>query len=381
MLSKELFKNYIFPVATLAGSIIGVGIFSLPYVALKSGIWLIMLYLVILTAIVVLLNTIVGEVAIKTPDFKRIPGFIGFHLGKWAEALSLATAIFGGLGVLLVYLIIGSGFFLNALQPSLGGNYLIYVFIYFALALFFIYFDIRAISKFELGSILLLVLTMIIIFIKGFSNLKLGNVFAVSSGFNFNNIFLPYGPIIFSLWGIGLIPEVEEMLGNPSTGSGQGKKNMKKIIAVSAIIPAVIYLLFIILILAITGNSTTESALVGLKNVLGEWVSYFVLLAGAIVVFNAFISLGLVLKKVFMYDIGVKKIQAIIIVCFAPLVLFLLGLRSFIPIISFVGGVFIGIDGILILLMYKKIGGKNIIIYPLSLIFLLGIIYEIIYFI
>jgi len=33
------------------------------------------------------------------------------------------------------------------------------------------------------------------------------------------------------------------------------------------------------------------------------------------------------------------------------------------------------------LLMYKKIGGKKAVIYPLALVFLLGIIYEIIYFV
>jgi hypothetical protein len=59
----------------------------------------------------------------------------------------------------------------------------------------------------------------------------------------------------------------------------------------------------------------------------------------------------------------------------------LLGLNSFIPLISLIGGVLLGIDGILILLIYKKIGGKNVIIYPLSLVFLLGVIYELIYFI
>ncbi|MDP2741348.1 MAG: hypothetical protein Q8O66_01510, partial [bacterium] len=63
------------------------------------------------------------------------------------------------------------------------------------------------------------------------------------------------------------------------------------------------------------------------------------------------------------------------------LVLFLLGLNSFIGLISFIGGVLLGIDGILILLMYKKIGGKKKVIYPLVLIFLLGIIYEIAYFV
>lgn len=377
---KNLFKNYVYPVATLAGSIIGVGIFSLPYIASKSGIWLTLIYLVVLTAIVVLLNSIVGEIALKTPDFKRIPGFIGFHLGKYAKAVSLTTAILGGFGVLLVYLIIASTFLFNAAQPMFGGSYLLYVFIFSAVALFFIYFDIKAISKFELGAVLLLIFTMAIIFIKGFSQIKFSNLFVLDfpatagSRFGGTNFFLPYGPIIFSLWGVGLIPEVEEML-------RKRKNDFKKIIITSVFIPAIIYFLFIFLILSITGDNTTESALIGLKNIFKGWMLNFVLFAGAMVALNAFISLGLVLKKVFAYDIGVKKSQAIIFVCATPLILFLLGMRSFLPIISFIGGVFIGIDGILILLMYKKIKGKNFIFYPLALVFLFGIIYEIIYFI
>jgi len=54
--------------------------------------------------------------------------------------------------------------------------------------------------------------------------------------------------------------------------------------------------------------------------------------------------------------------------------------KQFIPVISFVGGVMLGIDGILILLMYRKIKPKQILVYPLFLILFGGIIYEIIYF-
>jgi len=368
---KDLFKNYIYPTATLSGSIIGVGFLSLPYIASKAGVWLTLIYLFALTAITVLINIIVGEIAIKTPDFKRIPGFVGFHLGKWAKAVSLITAILGGFGVLLVFLIIGSDFLSNLFQPLFGGSHIVYAFIFFIAVVLPIYFDIKVISKINFWSILLLFTSLIIIFIKGFSYFKLDNIIFFNQEPFFKIFFLPYGPIIFSLWGVGIIPEVEEMLrGN--------KKNIKKIIAASVLIPALVYFLFIFLILAITGNQTTESALVGLKNV-DSWAAYAGLLAGAIVVFNIFISVGLILKKIFMYDIGIKKNQAIIITCFLPMILFLLGLRFFIPIISFIGGVFIGIDGILILLTYKKIGGKKIISYPLILVFVLGIIYSIIY--
>lgn len=372
MLNKLVFKKYVFPVAMLSGSIIGVGFWSLPYIALKSGILLAILYLVILSGVAVMINSIVGEIALKTPDFKRIPGFVGFHLGKRAKIISLATAILGGFGVLLVYLIVGGEFLTNAFSPFFGGSYLFYVLIYFILAVVILYFDVKAIAKVEFGAIVLLLLTLIIIFIKGFSQIKFSNLSILN--FNAENLFLPYGPIIFSLWGVGLIPEAEEML-------KRNKKNIKKIITISVLIPAIIYLLFIVLTLGITGGKTTESALVGLKNALGGWVSYFALFIGTVITFNAFISLGLILKKVFMYDLGVKSLHAIIIVCCVPLILFLMGLRSFIPIISLIGGVFIGIDAILILLMYKKIKGKKALIYPLSLVFLLGAVYEIIYFI
>lgn len=374
MFTSGLFKKYIYPTAVLSGSIIGVGIFSLPYIALKTNIWLVAGYLAGLTFVIVLINTIVGELALKTPDFKRIPGFVGFHLGKWAEAVSLTTAILGGFGVLLVYLIVGGNFLTNALSPIFGGSELLYVIVYFIFAGIFIYSDIKAIAKVELGAIILLLLTLLVIFIKGFASIKLGNIFIGNWDLSVKNFFLPYGPIIFSLWGVGLIPEVEEMLrGN--------KKNIKKIIAASVLITATIYFLFIVLILGITGAKTTESALLGLKEVFGGWILFAGFFVGAVVIFNAFISLGLILKKVFMYDLGIKKNHSIIIVCVLPLLLFLLGVRSFIPIISFIGGIFLGIDGILILLMYRKIKGKKIIIYPLALVFLIGIIYELVYFI
>ena len=107
---------------------------------------------------------------------------------------------------------------------------------------------------------------------------------------------------------------------------------------------------------------------------------------GALATFTAFITQAIIFKKTLMFDLKIKHWQAFVMTCCPPLIFFLLGVKSFIPLLSFIGGVLLGIDGILILAIYKKIGGpgragKNIIIYPLSLVFLLGVIYEIIYFI
>jgi len=70
-----------------------------------------------------------------------------------------------------------------------------------------------------------------------------------------------------------------------------------------------------------------------------------------------------------------------LITCFVPFFFYFLGVKNFISLISFLGGVFLGIDGILMLLMYRKIKPKRKnLVWLLSLIFVGGIIYEIIYF-
>ena len=369
---KDLFKNYIYPITVFSGGMIGVGFLSLPYIALKAGIWLTLIYFLVLTALVIVINLIFCQISLKTPDFKRFPGFVGYYLGKPAEVFTMILMILGTFGVLLVYLLIGAQFFTSVFQPFFSGNGLTYALIYFFIVSIIIYFDIKVIARVEFWIIILLFFCFFLVFIQGFSHIQLRNILIPNFKSQISNFFLPYGPWLFALWGIGLIPEIEEML-------PKNKKNLKKIITISTIIISVFYLLFALIILGITGKQTDQTGLVGLKNFLPKSLISVSLFMGALTTVTAFIAQGIVFKKVLMYDLGIKHWQAFVMTCFPALILFLLGLNSFISVISIIGGVILGIDGILILLMYKKIGGKNIIIYPLSLIFLLGVIYEIIY--
>ena len=369
---KGLFKNYIYPIAVFGGGMIGVGFLSLPYIASKAGIWVMLTYFLVITALVVTIDLIFAEISLKTPDFKRFPGFVGHYLGRYAQTFAMLSTIFALLGVLLVYLIVGGNFLTSALSPFLGGNILAYTIIYFLIASSVVYFDIKVIAKVEFWVLILLVFLLFFILLQGIPQFKMSPIFFSNFKFQISNLFLPYGALLFSLWGIGLIPQAEEML--------LGRKhNLKKIIIFSTISVSAFYLLFIFLILGISGTATTQTAIDGLANFFGRGVVAVALLAGTLATLTAFIAQGTILKKVLAYDLKIKHWQAFIMTCFTPLILLLLGLKAFLPIISFVGGVLLGIDGILILLMYKKIGGKNIIVYPLSLVFLFGIIYEIFY--
>ncbi len=372
---KDFFENYIYPIATLSGSIIGVGFLSLPYITLQVGVSAMFFYFIGLTFLIVCLHVIFGKICLKTPDFRRWPGFVGFYLGKWPKAIVLVSTTLGLFGVLLVYLIIGAQFLQAVASPVFGGTPMHYAGLFFIAASLFVYLGVKMISRIDLFALVILGVILLIILIKGFFKIELSNIFwtASFSAGGLKALFLPYGAIMFSLWGTGLIPETEEMV----RGS---KKSLKKIIVIATLIPAVIYLAFIFLILGITGSQTTDSALLGLKNVLGDGLTSVALFIGVITTFIAFIAQGLLLKKIFIYDMGVKEFPAWVLVCFTPLILFLLGFNSFINLISFVGGILLGIDGLLIMLIYKKIGGRPTVVYPLMLVFILGIVYSVIYF-
>jgi amino acid permease len=378
MVLKDLFKNYVYPIAVFCGGMIGVGFLSLPYIALTAGIWLIIFYFIVLIALVITLNLIFADISLKTPDFKRFPGFVGVYLGKWGKLIAVISMVVGTYGVLLAYLIIGGEFLNDVFNPFFGGSALIYTLVYFLLGSIIIYFGIKVIARVEFVILTVLFISLLFIFLEGFTQIKLSNVFNGGLSHNLQigikNFFLPYGPILFALWGIGIIPDIEEML------IGK-KKSMKKIITIATFIVAIFYLLFIFVVLGVTGNQTTQTALTGLRGFLGPNIVSLSLLIGVFATFTAFISQGIVLKKVFEYDLNIKHWHAFVFTCFVPIILFLLGFKSFIPLLAFVGGVLLGIDGVLILLMYKKTGGKNVVIYPLSLVFLFGVIYEIIYFI
>ncbi|MBM3206204.1 MAG: hypothetical protein FJZ43_01090 [Candidatus Staskawiczbacteria bacterium] len=369
---KDIFKNYIYPVVTLSGSIIGVGFLSLPYVALKVGIVPMIFYFILLTAIIVYLHIILGEISLKTPDFKRWPGFVEYYFGKRAKKLILLPIVVGSFGVLLAYLIVGSQFLSAIFSPVVGGNIIAYVVLYFVILSLAVYFGSGVIARLEFWAIVALVISLAVILFKALDQFKISNILASDPGIGLNNFFLPYGAILFSLWGTALIPEVEEMV------RGR-KKALKVILIIATLLPAVIYLAFIFLVLGISGENTTESALTGLKDVLGNGVSSVALFVGVITTFTAFIALALYLRKMFVYDLKINDKLASTIVCFTPIVLYFIGFNSFISIVSFIGGVMLGIEGILILLIYKKIGGKSIIVYPLIILFLLGIIYSILF--
>ena len=370
-MKKEGAVKFISAVSMLSGTIIGVGLFSLPYITLKVGFWTTVVYFFVLGILAILVHQIFGQVALYTPDLKRLPGFAKYHLGKRAERVALFSSVLGLLGAILAYLIVG-GEFLKDLFPTLFFNESVSVLFYWLAGTVLIYFGIRAVAKIELIGVFLFFLVLFFIFIESKSLIQSENLFLGQQLFK-ENFFFPYGPILFSLWGAALIPEIEEML-------RKKKQLLKKVIFASILMAICFYLFFIYLVLGILGENTSEYALPTLKNVLDPWLFSFLLLLGILTTFTSFVPLGLTLKKILYFDLKIPPKTSFFITCFLPLFLYFIGIKKFIPVISFVGGITLAIDGILILLMYNKIKPKRkFLVLPLIFIFLGGIIYSLIY--
>jgi amino acid permease len=363
-------------ISTLSGTIIGVGFFSLPYILSKVGIHLLIFYFLSLGSLVILTHLLFGELAILTPDLKRLPGFAKYYLGNFAEKISLISAILGTYGTLLAYLIIGGSFLKNLFFPILKDFDLIFILLYFLIACLFIFSGINIISRIEFLDSALFLMILILILAFGYKFFDAKNLFLIPK---LPDLFLPYGPILFSLWGASMIPEVEEIL-------EKNKKDLKKVIFISILISALFYFLFAILVCGILGKGTSEDGISALENFFGKEISKILFLFGTITTFTSFIALGLTLQKIFWYDLKVEKNLSFALATFPPLIFYFLGFNRFLPVISLVGGVFLGVDGILILSMYQKhlksqiSNVKSLFVYSLILVFLGGIIYEIIYF-
>lgn len=209
---------------------------------------------------------------------------------------------------------------------------------------------------------------------------------------NFSNIlltdsdpFFAFGVFIFAFTGLVVIADARDVF------SGMEKvKQLKSAILLGTAIPLVLYAVFVVAVLMASGTSITKDALFGLTGVLGRQAILLGALIGVLSMFTSYLALGYDLKKVYELDANVKPFLAWVLVASVPLILFVLGLRDFIKLISVAGGLFVAIDGIIVVFILRSMkrrfaGGIKFIqfgsFYQVALvsIFVASVIYELVY--
>ncbi|MFA6547769.1 MAG: aromatic amino acid transport family protein [Candidatus Magasanikbacteria bacterium] len=328
----------------ITGMTIGAGVLGVPYVVAQVGIWVGIAYILILGIVMLFLNLMIGEVTIRTKESFQLPGLVGKYLGGPAKILMSVIIVFSGLGTLLAYLV-GEG---ESLSGIFGGDPAWWTVIFWTIGSVLVWRGLQTVKVFE-KVLSILVISIIV----GLSLAFLPHVQAVNFSYlNWGKIFLPYGVILFALHASPAIAEAHALL----PGS---QKHFRKALIIGTLIPIFVYIIFALAVVGVMGKETTEIATLGLGNKFGSWVR---ILANVFAIFamgTGFMGLGVALKQSLVWDWKIPSLLSTFLVILAPLTFFMAGWRDFVNILGVVGGLFLGIEAILMMMVYwkaKKLG-------------------------
>ena len=355
-------KNFWLAVFSLVGTTIGAGIFSLPYVFAKAGFFMGLAEFIILVFIVLLVQQILGEITLRTKGHKRPVGLASNYLGRPWGALVTTSVLLSGIGVLLIYIIFG-GKFLSLItgQDMFWSSIAFFTFWFLAILV-----RPKTFGKTEFYISSLVIFIIILISIFNFRYIDFNNF----RGFDIKNMFLPYGVILFAMTGYTVIPKMEDLL-------GAEKHKLKKAIKYGTLIPAIVYLMFVFIILGVSGQLTSSDAIFGFSHALNSgFIMFLGAILGLLAITGAALSYGVYFKETLWYDLKLNKKLAWTLTGLIPLSLFILGVKDVIPVISIVGALFFGFQAIIILMIHKK--AKNSEIEPAYKIYLPNAFYYII---
>ena len=333
-------------IATLVGAVVGAGALGLPFVMARAGIIPGLTYIIVLGAAILALHLMVGEVALRTNGDHQLTGYARLYVGKAAGRIMTLSMVVGVYGALLAY-IIGMGASLSLL---LGGLPEIWMLVTFVVMGILLSQRLAIIEKSERYLSALKILLIVIVSIAAFTCGKWSSANLSPT----QSWTIPFGVVLFSLLGTAVIPEVrEELKGN--------FRLMRPVLFWSSGIVVAIYILFALGIVGVTGGSTSEIATISLGSAMGLGIVILLDCFAVIAMASAFLALGEALKKTFEEDYGWRPWTAWATVMAVPAILILLGLHSFIDIIGITGALAGGLDGIVIVLMYRsaRVRGKR----------------------
>lgn len=348
-MNTKFFKAY----GLLAGGIIGVGVFGLPAALVRAGLPVFLTQLVVVAGLVWLIQYWFLVVVSATPGRHRLPGYARIHLGVWGFRVAAAANVLGLFGALVAYLIAGGTFLHVLLRFVVELPPLFATVLYLLPGAFLLLRGLRALPALELIIVgLFLVVLVSLPVVAGdriaFSRLPLA--------VDWSNAFLPYGILLFSFWGVSLIPETLELAGQRGRAKGQlGDRRRKstgaQVLMASMVTAGVAFLAFAVLVTGIAGTATTADALTGLQRTLGGGVVLLALVFGVLTTFSSYLALGLTLLRTFSVDFHVPMVSAWALTVFVPLALVLVGVSNLLNVLSVTGAVFLGLEGLVVLAM------------------------------
>ncbi|MEK6871691.1 MAG: aromatic amino acid transport family protein [Nanoarchaeota archaeon] len=367
-------KKIIIGACALAANIIGAGILGLPYSFAQAGFFIGLFWIIILGTIILYTFLCLGEVALRTKEKMQLLGYAEKYLGKkYRFAMSFAL-LFGLYAALLAFLI-GEGQSISYFFTNTTNNALFFSLLFWITMTLLLREGLRGLKKITTVGVFAVIMIISMLFLYYLHQITVENIFSIE----INNIFLPFGIVLFALIGFNAIPELEMIM----KGS---EKKLKQAIILGILIPIILYIFFSVALVGALGKNISPIATIGL----GKGVSFL----GIFTMFTCYFVSSFCLKDLYAFDLKISRKKTFLLVAVPPLIAYLIlyytDKINFIQILGIGGVISGGLTGIIILIMNKKAKIKGdrkpeyvmpinwFIILLISLVFIAGIIAQLV---
>ncbi len=340
-------KHVFSAISTLIGLTIGAGILGIPFVIARAGFITGIVNIVVLGIMILILNLYLGEVSLRTKEIHQLTGYARLYLNNIGNMLMTASFIIFTHGAMIAY-IMKTGEFLDALlSPSLGGTPIIYSILFTTLSFVIVFEGIKIVERSEFYMVLAIISIITLLAIFAIPHIDPANL----TSFSYKNLFIPYGVVFFAFLATPAIPEMNEELKN--------KKHLKKAIIIGSVIPMIVYILFALVVVGISGANTTDGAILGLASILGAKIMVMGTILGILTMTTSFIAIAFALTEMYRFDYKLMDITPPMFSCFIPLAAALMIMNSnmknaFFQVLDITGSIGGSLTGILILCIWWK---------------------------
>ena len=364
-----MYKNILLPASMMAGTIIGAGMFSLPFAFLRSGLIAGFSFLFLFALLYAIIYFIYSDIILKTEGDHRFIGYAKIYLGTtgfWSAFLISLVQLFF---VLTIYLILAPSF----TKIFIGGSNLSHLLFFWIIGSLVILLSVRKIALSEFIIVAGMFLIILMVFLFGGFNINLNFLKNISFG---SNAFFAVGPVLFALSGTLAVPEVVSYFsaigGSLPAGkhgasggkeSGVSLTSLKKSLALGSFLSALAYAGFVVGILGLS-KVISEDAVSGLIGFVPQWFLIALGILGFLSLISSYIVVGLNVRKILEKDFSFPSFWAMSLVVFIPPILYFLGFQSFVGAVSFMGSVFTPIEILLLVLIWlrvRKLSFKNLV--------------------
>lgn len=372
--------RFFYAVATLSGTMIGAGLFALPYAIMKVGFWPGLAYMLVLSAATAVLMFAYLEVVLSTKGMHhQMVSYAGKYLGKGGKVAAAVAQVLGQYGSLLVYVIAAGEVLFFTVGRFLGGDERFYGLGFALFCTIAIYLGVSALKKLELGLLIFVIAAVFFIFFFGFGEISWSNLNIV----NLSNIMIPFGVVLFAFGGISAITVMDDILAGD-------KKRLKSAVFMGTAIALIVYVVFVVTAIGIGGTAVTEDAVIGLSESLGPVVTVVGSVMLLLTIATSFFTLGFSLKEVFEHDLRLGRTMGLVLMVAVPLAIYFANIAGFVRVVGLTGALLVGVQGIIVFMMYLQVKRlrerrpecsfkfPKTLVYLIIVIFLIGVISEIV---